>query len=469
MKKSIVAAIILSAFAVNANAADQWSAIFGDVQNAMADHNNTARAGEILHRRAGVELSNAQVSALFAHMQERSITQFDVIEDVVAKVKTTSAAAVKSEPVSVDVPNPVFESHVVYQAPAVVVEATPAAQVTNVEKTEAVAVVAQPAPAKVTTVQNVAESTTVVDVPNPEYKSHVVYQAPAVVVEATPAPAAVTTVQNVTETAAVADVAKPADAKPQTPIASPVIAVEAQPAPAAVTTVQNVTETAAVAEVKKPAPVKTEVVAPASTVIVDVPNAPEAKPVEVVKEATTFVKEAAPAQETKTEAPVEKSVTKNITKNVTKNVNKTVSKTVTQNVTQQTITNNTYVQTQVVADVQTQKLASYNSHRIGAQESRLAELESNTNKRFGELKSQVDSNKKAANAGIAGVAAMATIPQVLESQKFNVGVGAGSHDGESAMAVGFSARVSQNVVTKASVAADTQDGFTVAAGLAVGW
>ncbi|MCS5737410.1 YadA C-terminal domain-containing protein, partial [Herbiconiux daphne] len=92
-----------------------------------------------------------------------------------------------------------------------------------------------------------------------------------------------------------------------------------------------------------------------------------------------------------------------------------------------------------------------------------------TQTNFGKLKSEVESNRRRASAGIAGVAAIATIPQVIESQTFNVGAGVGNTDGESALAVGFSSRASQNTVVKAAVSTDTQHNFVVGAGVAVGW
>jgi hypothetical protein len=54
-------------------------------------------------------------------------------------------------------------------------------------------------------------------------------------------------------------------------------------------------------------------------------------------------------------------------------------------------------------------------------ESRITNLESNTNKRFSDLNDRVNDNRKRASTGIAGVAAMANIPPVLQGQTFNVG------------------------------------------------
>ena len=110
-----------------------------------------------------------------------------------------------------------------------------------------------------------------------------------------------------------------------------------------------------------------------------------------------------------------------------------------------------------------------NSQQIAASDARLSKLESSTNAKFGQLKSTVDDNRKRASAGIAGVAAMANIPQVIQGQTFSVGAGVGNTDGESAVAVGFSARATDHVVVKASVSDDTQQDFVVGGGVSYGW
>jgi autotransporter adhesin len=112
---------------------------------------------------------------------------------------------------------------------------------------------------------------------------------------------------------------------------------------------------------------------------------------------------------------------------------------------------------------------SSNSSRIASNEQRLNSFEQDTNKKFGDLKRQVDDNKDDSNAGIAGVAAMATIPQVTDKQDFSIGAGVGARDDQQAIAVGFSARATEHVVTKVAVAADTNSGFTVGAGMSYGW
>ena len=121
------------------------------------------------------------------------------------------------------------------------------------------------------------------------------------------------------------------------------------------------------------------------------------------------------------------------------------------------------------AQVKTDKVVADHSRTLANHESRIQDLEANTSANFKDLKRKIDDNKKSADAGIAGVAAMAAIPQVLESQTFNVGAGVGSRSDQQALAVGFSARASQSTVVKVAVAADTNSEWTVGAGVAVGW
>jgi|GEM_PF-350420 len=109
------------------------------------------------------------------------------------------------------------------------------------------------------------------------------------------------------------------------------------------------------------------------------------------------------------------------------------------------------------------------SAELADHESRIQTLESETNSKFGALKNKVEENRQRASAGIAGVAAMANIPQVTNTQNFSVGAGVGNTDGESALAVGFSARATENVVVQSSVSNDTQHNFVVGAGVSYGW
>lgn len=121
------------------------------------------------------------------------------------------------------------------------------------------------------------------------------------------------------------------------------------------------------------------------------------------------------------------------------------------------------------ASAATNKRVAANTAAIANHEQRITSLEQQTARGFSDLKRQIDDNRKDANAGIAGVAAMANIPQVTANQDFSVGAGIGFRGDEQALAVGFSGRVTENVVTKVAVASDTQNGWTVGAGVAVGW
>ena len=91
------------------------------------------------------------------------------------------------------------------------------------------------------------------------------------------------------------------------------------------------------------------------------------------------------------------------------------------------------------------------------------------NSNFSNLKSQVNENKKQASAGVSGAMAMSNIPQVLQTQSFAVGAGVGGYDGESAVAVGFSARLSQRITMKATVSDDTASNIGYGAGMSIGW
>lgn len=99
----------------------------------------------------------------------------------------------------------------------------------------------------------------------------------------------------------------------------------------------------------------------------------------------------------------------------------------------------------------------------------IADLRSSTNAGFKALRDQVDGVKKRADAGTAGVAAMAAIPGLSNGQRFNVGAGVGFRGDQQAVSVGATAAVNSNVTVRAAVAADTNSGFTAGAGVAFGW
>lgn len=117
----------------------------------------------------------------------------------------------------------------------------------------------------------------------------------------------------------------------------------------------------------------------------------------------------------------------------------------------------------------TNERVAEHSAQLANHEQRITGLEQKTNRNFGALRNQVERNKKDADAGIASVAAMANLPQLTESARFSAGVGVGARSSQQAIAVGLSSRLSHSVIGKASVASDTNSGWTVGAGVAVQW
>ncbi|ENA3447779.1 YadA C-terminal domain-containing protein [Yersinia enterocolitica] len=112
---------------------------------------------------------------------------------------------------------------------------------------------------------------------------------------------------------------------------------------------------------------------------------------------------------------------------------------------------------------------SQNTQRLSNQEMRISTLASQDNQEFANLKAEVDNNQSRSDAGIAGVAAMANIPQVQESQQFAMGAGVGGYGSENAVAVGASFHATQNTIIKLTVSNDTQHNFGWGAGTSYGW
>jgi hypothetical protein len=77
--------------------------------------------------------------------------------------------------------------------------------------------------------------------------------------------------------------------------------------------------------------------------------------------------------------------------------------------------------------------------------------------------------KRELSRGIAGSAALAGIPQVDPGKAFSLGAGAGSYGGESAIAVGFSARFKENVVIKAAIGGTSGGKAVGSAGVGFSW
>ncbi|SMB27238.1 exported protein of unknown function [Sterolibacterium denitrificans] len=91
--------------------------------------------------------------------------------------------------------------------------------------------------------------------------------------------------------------------------------------------------------------------------------------------------------------------------------------------------------------------------------------------RIGNLESRVDKMDKRMSAGIASTMAAVNIPQVDSDKTFALGVGLGSYNSESALAVGASYRLAPDAVLKASVASGSGSGSKASFGVgaAMSW
>ncbi len=104
----------------------------------------------------------------------------------------------------------------------------------------------------------------------------------------------------------------------------------------------------------------------------------------------------------------------------------------------------------------------------GYTDMRVNGLERNTNKRFAQLKEDIDKNRKRADAGIAGAMAMTGIPSV-PGKKVSFGMAMAGYRSEGAVAAGFHFNTSENSAVKVNAAWDSESGVGVSAGMALGW
>ncbi|RBQ41549.1 hemagglutinin [Escherichia coli] len=95
-------------------------------------------------------------------------------------------------------------------------------------------------------------------------------------------------------------------------------------------------------------------------------------------------------------------------------------------------------------------------------------INSNVNKRFTQLKDDIDKNKKRSDAGIAGAMAMTGIPSV-PNKTVSFGMAMAGYRSEGAIAAGFHINTSENSAVKVNTAWDSQSGLGVSAGMALGW
>lgn len=130
---------------------------------------------------------------------------------------------------------------------------------------------------------------------------------------------------------------------------------------------------------------------------------------------------------------------------------------------------NAHIQANRDAITSTNRVVSQHSEQLANHEQRLGNLEQETQNGFASMNRELGKVKKSANAGTSTALSSAAIPQVTEYQTFALGAGVGGYEGEQALAVGFSARVTTNVVMKASVTRDTNQGTGWNVGTSIGW
>ncbi|MFD2059674.1 YadA-like family protein [Paraburkholderia solisilvae] len=92
-----------------------------------------------------------------------------------------------------------------------------------------------------------------------------------------------------------------------------------------------------------------------------------------------------------------------------------------------------------------------------------------TDQRINSMQSQVNSVAKNAYGGIAAATALTMIPDVDQGKTIAVGVGTGNYKGYQAMALGASARITQNLKVKIGAGMAPGNGTTVGAGASYQW
>lgn len=111
------------------------------------------------------------------------------------------------------------------------------------------------------------------------------------------------------------------------------------------------------------------------------------------------------------------------------------------------------------------KANTYTNHRAAqAENNAVARSNAYTNKRFGELKNQVDRNEKRANGGIAGAMAMNGIPAGS-----GFGMAVGGYRDQGAIAIGMQKKINSDTTVSLKAAWDSGNGTGVSAGFLVDW
>ncbi|WGM03965.1 YadA family autotransporter adhesin [Arsenophonus nasoniae] len=101
-------------------------------------------------------------------------------------------------------------------------------------------------------------------------------------------------------------------------------------------------------------------------------------------------------------------------------------------------------------------------------DSRFNQFTHDTSARINQLDNKIDRVEKQANAGIAGVTAIASIPYST-SENFSFGMGVGHYQNGKAIAAGAQYKIADNANVRVNIAWDNTDNASVGAGLAIGW
>ncbi|HEG2205573.1 TPA: YadA-like family protein [Enterobacter cloacae] len=120
-------------------------------------------------------------------------------------------------------------------------------------------------------------------------------------------------------------------------------------------------------------------------------------------------------------------------------------------------------------DQTTKNNVASNRNAISSNRSAINAMNQQTNSQFKSLKSEVDDNRKQANAGISGAMAMAGLPQVQTNQRVMFAAGGATYNGESAVAVGASVNFNDHVVGKVSFSDDTSNNMGASVGVGIGF
>ncbi|QLH64593.1 hypothetical protein SYMBAF_17025 (plasmid) [Serratia symbiotica] len=91
-----------------------------------------------------------------------------------------------------------------------------------------------------------------------------------------------------------------------------------------------------------------------------------------------------------------------------------------------------------------------------------------TDSKFSQLNTRIERAEKRLHAGIAGVAAIASIPYVA-SNRFSYGVAVGNYQSANALAGGIQYKTSPNTTIRLNVSLDSSDNAALAVGVGGGW